>query len=98
MGQCNLFPSQNEISFPKTGNAWAMHLASGVVRVVRPLYLTIMTTDTFQLTSAPLYIGIDVGTGSARAALSTRDGTLLATSSYDIKTWRDPKGAFTVHL
>jgi ribulose kinase len=37
------------------------------------------------------YIGIDVGTGSARAALVKRDGTCVATSTQDIKTFRDPK-------
>jgi ribulose kinase len=38
--------------------------------------------------SGPLYIGIDIGTGSVRAALAQRDGTLLHTSSYEIRTWR----------
>jgi len=36
------------------------------------------------------YIGIDVGTGSARAALVRADGTVLATASQDTRTWRDP--------
>ena len=36
------------------------------------------------------YIGIDVGTGSARAALVKHDGTLVASSTQDTKTWRDP--------
>lgn len=35
------------------------------------------------------YIGVDVGTGSARAALVKRDGTLVASSSHDTPTWRD---------
>jgi hypothetical protein len=35
------------------------------------------------------YLGIDVGTGSARAALVTADGTVLASASQDTKTWRD---------
>jgi ribulose kinase len=35
------------------------------------------------------YIGVDVGTGSARAALVQRDGTLVASSTYDTPTWRD---------
>ena len=38
--------------------------------------------------SDSLYIGIDVGTGSARAALTRLDGTLLHTGSYEIQTWR----------
>lgn len=38
--------------------------------------------------SDPLYIGVDIGTGSARAALSRADGTLLYASSYEIRTWR----------
>ncbi|EKM59553.1 uncharacterized protein PHACADRAFT_137471 [Phanerochaete carnosa HHB-10118-sp] len=37
------------------------------------------------------YIGIDVGTGSARAALVKHDGTIAASSTQDTKTWRDPK-------
>lgn len=37
------------------------------------------------------YIGIDVGTGSARAALVKQDGTLVASSTQETKTWRDPK-------
>lgn len=36
------------------------------------------------------YIGIDVGTGSARAALVKADGTLVASSTQDTQTWRDP--------
>ena len=37
------------------------------------------------------YIGVDVGTGSARAALVKHDGTLVASSTQDTKTWRDPE-------
>lgn len=36
------------------------------------------------------YLGIDVGTGSARAALVQADGTVIASASQDTKTWRDP--------
>ena len=36
------------------------------------------------------YLGIDVGTGSARAALARPDGTILASASQDTRTWRDP--------
>lgn len=39
---------------------------------------------------ASYYLGIDVGTGSARAALVKPDGTALASASQDTKTWRDP--------
>lgn len=38
--------------------------------------------------SEALYIGVDVGTGSARAALTRLDGTLLHSSSYEIQTFR----------
>lgn len=47
-----------------------------------------MTSDTSEIASAPLFIGIDVGTGSVRAALVQKDGSLLSTSSHEIKTWR----------
>lgn len=40
--------------------------------------------------SESYYIGIDVGTGSARAGLVKSDGTLLASFSVDTKTFRDP--------
>jgi ribulose kinase len=36
------------------------------------------------------YLGIDVGTGSVRAALARPDGTILASASQDTRTWRDP--------
>jgi ribulose kinase len=35
------------------------------------------------------YIGVDVGTGSAQAALVQRDGALVASSTHDTPTWRD---------
>lgn len=35
------------------------------------------------------YIGVDVGTGSTRAALVKQDGTLIASSAHDTPTWRD---------
>jgi len=38
---------------------------------------------------AAYYIGVDVGTGSARAALVQRDGTLVSSSTSDTPTWRD---------
>ncbi|KAI9507189.1 Pentulose kinase [Russula earlei] len=39
---------------------------------------------------ANYYLGIDVGTGSARAALVKADGTVLASASQETRTWRDP--------
>ncbi|KAG5650779.1 hypothetical protein H0H81_011077 [Sphagnurus paluster] len=42
-----------------------------------------MPTDSY-------YIGIDVGTGSARASLVKKDGTVVASSTYDTITYRDP--------
>ena len=40
--------------------------------------------------NAKYYIGIDVGTGSVRAALVNQSGILIASSIHEIKTWRDP--------
>ncbi|KAF8259141.1 Pentulose kinase [Lactarius quietus] len=40
--------------------------------------------------TSSFYIGIDVGTGSARVALVKPDGTILASTSQDTKMWRDP--------
>ncbi|GAA5977753.1 hypothetical protein JCM11641_001398 [Rhodosporidiobolus odoratus] len=37
------------------------------------------------------YIGVDVGTGSARAALVSSKGDVVAESTYATKTWRDEK-------
>ena len=39
--------------------------------------------------NATYFIGIDVGTGSVRAALVNQSGTLIASSIHEIKTWRD---------
>src|SRR5437588_9403941 len=36
----------------------------------------------------PVYLGIDVGTGSARAGVVTADGRLLAAATQPIQTWR----------
>lgn len=44
-------------------------------------------------TSSSLFLGIDVGTGSARAGLFTADGTMLASSSQAIRMWK-PKADF----
>lgn len=40
------------------------------------------------------FVGVDVGTGSVRAALVTRNGKLLYTSSKDTKTWNPEVGYF----
>ncbi|KWU47633.1 Pentulose kinase [Rhodotorula sp. JG-1b] len=42
-----------------------------------------MTADT------SYYIGVDVGTGSARAALVSSQGDIVAESTYNTTTWRD---------
>ncbi|GLB33245.1 putative FGGY family of carbohydrate kinases, C-terminal domain [Lyophyllum shimeji] len=42
------------------------------------------------MSSESYYIGIDVGTGSARASLVKRDGSVVASSTHDTITYRDP--------
>jgi ribulose kinase len=37
----------------------------------------------------PYFIGIDIGTGSARASLVARNGEIIASSTKDTITWRD---------
>ncbi|MBC2593390.1 FGGY-family carbohydrate kinase [Ruficoccus amylovorans] len=44
-------------------------------------------------TPSPLFLGIDVGTGSARAGLFTASGEMLATAKQDIPMWK-PKTDF----
>lgn len=39
-----------------------------------------------------MYIGVDVGTGSARAGVFDKDGTLLAGHKHDITIWREAGG------
>lgn len=39
--------------------------------------------------STSYYIGVDVGTGSARATLVATDGTIVASSTQETKTFRD---------
>lgn len=39
------------------------------------------------------YIGVDVGTGSARAAILTVRGQIVASATHDTKTWRSHKNA-----
>ncbi|EPQ59684.1 Pentulose kinase [Gloeophyllum trabeum ATCC 11539] len=43
------------------------------------------------MASESYYIGVDVGTGSARAGLVKKDGTLVASSTQNITTFRDPQ-------
>ena len=67
--------------------------------LIRPIFLETNSHSNHDSTPQPgstvgnlmpaYYIGVDVGTGSARAALVRRDGTLVASSTYDIPTWRD---------
>lgn len=40
------------------------------------------------------FVGVDVGTGSVRAALVTRNGKLLNMSSEETKTWNPNVGYF----
>lgn len=39
--------------------------------------------------ATPIWLGIDVGTGSARACLLNSDGRLLAVAKHGIRTWRE---------
>ena len=39
---------------------------------------------------APVFVGIDVGTGSARAGLFDADGRLIAAEKHAIEMWREP--------
>lgn len=40
------------------------------------------------MSNSPLYLGIDVGTGSARAGLFTQDGRLVGSHSHPIRMWK----------
>lgn len=42
------------------------------------------------MASESYYIGIDVGTGSARASIIKKDGTVVASSTQETMTYRDP--------
>ena len=44
-----------------------------------------------RMSSESYYIGIDVGTGSARATLVRKDGSVVASSTQDTITWRNPE-------
>ena len=39
--------------------------------------------------AAPVWLGIDVGTGSARAGVFAADGRLLGAARHDLRTWRE---------
>ena len=41
------------------------------------------------MTAEDLFLGVDVGTGSARAGLFTASGQLLASAAHPIRLWRD---------
>ncbi|EJU06122.1 Pentulose kinase [Dacryopinax primogenitus] len=43
------------------------------------------------MSKGPHYIGIDVGTGSARAALLDISGKIIADSTHETRTWRDTR-------
>ena len=44
--------------------------------------------------TGPYYIGVDVGTGSARAALVTTTGDILFSSTQEINMWEPMPGFF----
>ncbi|CEH17506.1 related to ribitol kinase [Ceraceosorus bombacis] len=45
------------------------------------------------MSQGPFYIGVDVGTGSARAALLDADGNILSESTHATRTWRSDADA-----
>jgi ribulose kinase len=44
------------------------------------------------------YIGIDVGTGSARACIINEAGDILSVASYDITLWQPQTGYYVFTL
>ena len=61
--------------------------------VIRVIFAVTHSRSNYESTTRTLmpayYIGVDVGTGSARAALVQQDGVLVASSTYDTPTWRN---------
>ncbi len=49
---------------------------------------TSISISTAAVAAAPLFLGIDVGTGSARAGLFTETGAMLASASRAIRMWK----------
>jgi len=47
-----------------------------------------------EMSSGPYFVGVDVGTGSARAALVTSDGRVLEQAVQTIKTWNPEPGYY----
>lgn len=41
------------------------------------------------MSTQEFYIGVDVGTGSVRASLLSKDGTVVTSATQDTQTWRD---------
>lgn len=47
-----------------------------------------------EMSSGPFFVGVDVGTGSARAALVASDGRVLEQAVQTIQTWNPEPGYY----